>query len=112
MPVDTSYRQRRLEQRLDDPEFRDAYQQASNEIAQVDAVIRMLDELRVEAGKSKAQLAREIDKNPASIRRLFTSEVNPELKTIAALAGALGAEIVVKKRPGRRNCATRPQLAV
>lgn len=111
MPVDTSYRQRRLEQRLEDPEFREAYLQASNEIAQVDAVIRMLDELRVEAGKSKAQLAREIDKNPASIRRLFTSEVNPELKTVAALASALGAEILVRKRPARRSRARRPQPA-
>lgn len=112
MPADSSYRQRRLEQRLEsDPEFRAAYVQEANEIAQVDAVIRTLDELRIEAGKSKAQLAREIDKNPASIRRLFTSEANPELKTVAALASALGAEIVVKKRPARPKGTRPPRLA-
>ncbi len=53
--------------------------------------------------KSKADLARAIDKNPASIRRLFTSEANPELKTIAAMASALDAEIVIKKRPRSRK---------
>jgi DNA-binding phage protein len=108
MTLDTSYRQRRLEERCEDPEFRAAYEAAAREIAQVDAVMRMLDLLRIEAGKSKAQLARDIQKNPASVRRLFSSEANPELKTIAAMASALGAEIVVRKRRSRR--ATRKSL--
>lgn len=105
MPLETSYRQRRLAERLADTDFRDSYYQASSEIAQVDAVMRALDNLRLEAGISKAELARQIDKNPASVRRLFTSEVNPELKTVAALADALGAEIVIKKRRRRRASA-------
>jgi DNA-binding phage protein len=98
MSTDMSYRDRRLAQRLEDPEFRAEYERSQREIAQVDAVMRMLDDLRLEAGKSKAQLARDIHKHPASVRRLFTSEVNPELKTIAAMADALDAEIVVKPR--------------
>ena len=33
------------------------------------------------AGMSKAELARAIGKEPSSIRRFFTADVNPELKT-------------------------------
>jgi transcriptional regulator with XRE-family HTH domain len=66
-------------------------------------VIRALDELRVDAGVSKAELARRIDRNASSIRRLFTaSSVRPELPLVAAIADALGAEVRVvrKKGPG------------
>jgi DNA-binding phage protein len=106
MALDTSYRQRRLANRLEnDPEFRAAYDASVKEIAQVDAVMRELDELRIAAGKSKAALARDISKNPASVRRLFTSHANPELRTVAAIANALDAEIVVKSR--KRQKATK-----
>jgi ribosome-binding protein aMBF1 (putative translation factor) len=101
MTLDTSYRERRLARRLDDPEFRAEYELAQREIAQVDAVINKLDELRETAGMSKAQLARKIRKNPASVRRLFTSEANPELKTVVAMAEALDAELVLKPRHRR-----------
>jgi ribosome-binding protein aMBF1 (putative translation factor) len=103
MPLDTSYRERRLADRMQDEEFRAAYELAAKEIAQVDSVMRMIDDLRVEAGMSKAQLAREIQKNPASVRRLFTSEVNPELRTVAAMASALDAEVVIKRKRRRRR---------
>lgn len=96
--VDTTYHKRRLAERLKDPEFRAEYERARAEIAQIDSVMRTLDHLREEAGFSKAELAREIGKDPASIRRLFTAQVNPELKTIAALAQALDAEVQVVPR--------------
>ncbi len=111
MSIDMSYRDRRLAERLEDPEFRVEYERSQREIAQVDAVMRMLDGLRLEAGKSKAQLAREIDKNPASVRRLFTSEVNPELKTIVAMAEALDAEVVIRPRRRSRRRSLRPTAA-
>jgi len=44
---------------------------------------------------SKAELARAIGKEPSSIRRFFTADVNPELKTVAAVADVLGAEVKV-----------------
>lgn len=94
----TSYHDRRLAARLKDPEFRAEYERASAEIAQIDAVLRTLDHLREEAGMSKAEIARQIGKNPASVRRLFTAQVNPELKTIAALAYALNAEVRIVAR--------------
>lgn len=92
--LDTSLHQRRRMQRLRDPEFRAVYEQARQEIEQTDHVIRALDALRDDLGISKAELARRVNRNPSSIRRLFTSEqARPELTLIAAIATALGAEV-------------------
>lgn len=48
---------------------------------------------------SKAELARAIGREPSSIRRFFTADVNPELKTVAAVADVLEARVAVV--PGR-----------
>ncbi len=110
--VDTSYHRRRLAARLKDPEFRAEYERARAEIAQIDAIMRTLDHLREEAGFSKADLARQIGKDPASVRRLFTAQVNPELKTIAALAQALDAEVqIVPRSKGSSKAQERRQAA-
>lgn len=94
--LDTTYHDRRIARRLkEDPEFRAEFERQRREIAQIDAVVRQLDELREEAGLSKAELARAIGKEPSSIRRFFTADVNPELKTVAAVADILGAEVRV-----------------
>jgi len=96
---------------MEDPEFRAEYERARRELAQVNAVMRALDALRDEAGWSKAELARQIGKNDASVRRLFTAEVNPELRTVAAMAAAVGAEVkIVSRRRGRHQ--TRRPAAV
>jgi ribosome-binding protein aMBF1 (putative translation factor) len=98
--LDTSLHGRRRTRRMRDPEYRQAYERAAREIAQTDQVIRELDTLRVDLGISKAELARRIDRNASSIRRLFTaSHARPELPLVAAIADALGAEVrVVAKR--------------
>lgn len=90
---------------MQDVEYRVAYERAAREISQTDAVIRELDALRVDLGVSKAELARRINRNPASVRRLFTaSQVRPELPLVAALANALGAELrVVPRTPEARR---------
>lgn len=75
--------------------FEAEYRQARAEIGQVDAVMRQLDALREASGVSKAELARLIGRNPSTVRRLFTAEVNPELKTIAAIASVLGARLEI-----------------
>lgn len=56
----------------------------------------------------KAELARVIDKNPASVRRLLTAKGNPELGTVIAIADALDADVVVvpRKRGSRSRKAT------
>lgn len=104
--IDATYHDRRLERRLkEDPEFRAEFERQRREIAQIDLVVRQLDELREKAGMSKAELARSIGKEPSSIRRFFTADVNPELKTVAAVADALGAEIrvIASKKQTRRS---------
>ncbi len=109
--LDTTYHRRKTAQRLEDPEFRAEYERTRRELAQVNAIMERLDELRVEAGLSKAELAREIGRNDAVVRRLFTAQVNPELRTVAALATALGAEIQIVPRPAARVRRREPEAA-
>jgi ribosome-binding protein aMBF1 (putative translation factor) len=97
--LDVSVHERRREQRMQDPEYRAMYERAAREIAQTDAVIQQLDALRVDLGLSKAELARRVNRNASSVRRLFTAgQVRPELPFIVALADALGAELRVVPR--------------
>jgi ribosome-binding protein aMBF1 (putative translation factor) len=101
----TDYHDRRLARRLEDPAFRAQFERQRREIDSLDSIVRMLDALREQHGLSKADLARAIDKNPASVRRLLTAPVNPELRTVVAIAEALDAEvqIVPRKRAGRKT---------
>lgn len=94
-----SYYERRRRDWLADDDARAAYERARYEIEQIDTVIRSLDELRKDAGMSKAELARRVGRNPASIRRLFTAEqARPELPLIISIANALDAGIEVTRR--------------
>lgn len=101
---DTGYHDRRLARRLEqDPEFRAEFERQRREIDAIDAIVNRLDALRAEHGMSKADLARAIDKNPAAVRRLLTASGNPELRTVVAMAEALGAEVkIVPKSSGRQ----------
>ena len=109
--LDTSFHRRRHEGRMQNAEYRREYELARAQIEQVDAIIRQLDALREEAGLNKAELARRIGKNPAAVRRLFSAEVNPELRTIAALAAVLDADIrVVPRGRSRRNESHEPAM--
>lgn len=102
--LDTNYHKRRLDECMQDSEFRREYDVARRQIDQVDAMMRALDHLRIEAGIPKAELARRIGKNPAAVRRLFSAEANPELGTVAAIAAALDAEIrIIPNKPLRET---------
>jgi ribosome-binding protein aMBF1 (putative translation factor) len=106
--LDVSLHERRRARRMEDPEYQAAYERASREIAQTDEVIRALDELRVDLGVSKAELARRVNRNASSVRRLFTaSGPRPELPLIIALADALGAELRVVPRTQEARRAAR-----
>lgn len=101
-----SYHDRRLARRMQDPEFREAFERETAELTAIDAVVNALDELREVHGMSKAQLAREIGKNPAAIRRMLTLDgVNPELRTVVAMANALDADIRIVPRKRPKNAA-------
>jgi DNA-binding XRE family transcriptional regulator len=100
--LDTSYYTKRRQEWLADEDTHAEYDRARQEIEQIDAVIRSLDELREDAGMSKAELARRVGRNPASIRRLFTAEqARPELPLIISIANALDASVEIKPRSAR-----------
>ena len=105
--LDVGMHERRRERRMQDSEYRAAYERAAREVAQTDAVIRQLDLLRVDLGISKAELARRVNRNASSVRRLFTAgQVRPELPLIVALADALGAELRIVPRTAEAQRAT------
>jgi DNA-binding phage protein len=106
---DTSLHDRWLAEQLEDPEFRAEYDREGREVAVIDYIVNTLDGLRAESGMSKADLAREIGKNPASVRRLLTAPGNPELRTIVAIAAALDADIKIVPRTRSRRRASSPR---
>lgn len=86
-----------LAQDLEDPEFLREYVVESMRIATIDEVVNAIDAAREAAGLSKAELARAIQKEPATIRRLLSSDnSNPTLGTLAEVAAALGLRITVE----------------
>src|SRR6266545_5889824 len=86
-----------LAEDLDDPEFLREYVSESVRIATVDAVVNALDDARIAAGLTKAELARAISAEPASVRRLLASpNPNPTLGTLAELAAALGMKVMLR----------------
>lgn len=64
-------------------------------------LIRDIESERRRLGMSKAALARKIGKQPAAVRRLLTTECNPELYTLIELADALGLNVTLSRRRGR-----------
>ena len=101
-----------LAQDLQDPEFLREYVVESMRIATIDAIINTFDDARDAAGLSKAELARAIQVEPATVRRLFASDKsNPTLGTLAEVAAALGLRITVEPLPqAERNQVTVPLL--
>lgn len=97
---------------LEDPEFLREYVVESMRIATIDDVVNAIDDAREAAGLSKAELARAIQKNPATIRRLLSSDnSNPTLGTLAEVAAALGLRITVEPIPkAERHQITEPLL--
>ena len=86
-----------LERDLEDPEFLREYVVKSMRIATIDAIINELEEARLASGLSKADLARAIQADPATIRRLFSAEhVNPTLGTLAEVGAALGYRVTLE----------------
>lgn|SRR5699024_3079589 len=98
---------------LEDPEFLREFIVESMRIATIDEVVNALDDAREAAGLSKAELARAIQVEPATIRRLFASEKsNPTLGTLAELAIALGMRITTEPlADDERTKVTEPLLA-
>ena len=85
---------------LEDPEFLREYIIESVRIATIDTVVNELDEARQAAGMTKADLARAIRSDPATVRRLFSSDAaNPTLGTLAEVAAVLGCRVTIEPLP-------------
>ena len=85
-----------LAQDLKDPQFLREYVAESIRIGTIDRIVNELDVAREQAGLSKAELARAISSDPATVRRLFSAgHVNPTLGTLAEVAAALGMRVVL-----------------
>jgi transcriptional regulator with XRE-family HTH domain len=97
---------------LADPEFLRDYVVESMRIATIDRLVNELDDAREAAGLSKAELARAIGAEPATIRRLFASgHSNPTLGTLAEVASALGMQVTLQALPAaERRQITTPLL--
>jgi transcriptional regulator with XRE-family HTH domain len=98
---------------LEDPQFLREYVAQSIRIATIDRIVNELDAAREAAGLSKAELARAINSEPATVRRLFSAgQVNPTLGTLAEVAAALGMRVVLEPlETGDRKRITGPLLA-
>src|SRR5260370_25957204 len=82
---------------LEDPPFLREYVAESVRIATIDRIVNELDAAREAAGLSKAELARAINSEPATVRRLFSAgHVNPTLGTLAEVAASLGMRVVLE----------------
>ncbi len=65
----------------------------------VDSILRALDDAREQHGLSQAELARLAGKKEAFVRRLLTSSnSNPTLETVVALAHQLDLEGTLQRR--------------
>jgi transcriptional regulator with XRE-family HTH domain len=97
---------------LKDPEFLREYVAQWVRVSTTDSIINSLDEARIEAGLSKAALARAINADPAALRRLLgKSRSNPTLGTVAELAAALGMRVTLEPlNASERQVTTAPLL--
>lgn len=95
---------------LEDPEFLREFIAESVRVATVDRIVNSLDEARQDAGLTKADLARAVGAEPASVRRFFTgAHGNPNLGTVSELAAALGLRITLEPLPAaEKKVVTKP----
>lgn len=98
---------------LQDPQFLRDYVAESVRIATIDRMVNDLDAAREAAGLSKADLARAINSQPATVRRLFSARhINPTVGTVAEVAASLGMRLVLEPmEAGELKQITEPLLA-
>src|SRR5438132_1279779 len=82
--------------KLADPAARERYERTRRTVAAIRETLMRLDDERAETGLTKAELARRVGANPATMRRLLSSgQHNPTLKTLLEICDVLGMEITV-----------------
>ena len=83
-----------LDSVLTDPELKAEHDREVAMYLGVSDLLNQLEELRVSAGMTKADLARAAGMQPSNLRKLLsTGEKNFEIGTLVKLANALGASL-------------------
>lgn len=83
---------RHLNELLQDPEFREAWEADEAEYQMRCAII----EARIETGMTQKQLAEATGMNQRSISRIEMGNTNPTLKTLDRLARGFGKKLQIK----------------
>ncbi len=81
-------------QKLDDPEFRDAYEELEPEYEIIRAMIDTREELQL----SQQELSRRTGINQSHLSRLESGNYNPSLKFLKRVAAGLGKEVHISFR--------------
>ncbi|MFC9876435.1 helix-turn-helix domain-containing protein [Nocardia salmonicida] len=89
-----------LAEDLKDPEFLREFVLSSIRIKTIDSIINTLDEARDESDLTKAGLARAASLDPSVVRRLFSADSNPTLRTLSDLAAAVGLRVTLAPLQG------------
>lgn len=102
-----------LAEDLKDPDFLRGYILESIRTQTVDHLVNSLDEARLAAGMTKADIARAVRAKDSVIRRLFSeSSRNYTVETLSAVAAALGMRLTLEPLPDdERAHITEPLLS-
>jgi hypothetical protein len=85
---------------ISSPELRYQYDRTRNSVEITRSILQEIDESRLKAGLSKAELARRAGISPSRIRRLFASDGSGlQLSTAVNLLAVVGLELKL----GRQN---------
>ena len=95
--------------KLADPAAQERYERTRRTVAAIRETLMRVDRERAQAGMTKAELARRLGANPATMRRLLSSgQRNPTLKTVLEICDVLGMEVTVAPRRGRATSSRTP----
>jgi hypothetical protein len=86
--------ERYFDKRLKDPAYREAHKRATATVRAIDSLVYGLDRARRRQHLSKAELARRVGVEPASMRRFFSIDApNPTAHWLVQVALALGYRV-------------------
>ncbi len=83
---------------MQDPEYRVAFEDEVTRIKAHDRILNTLNEAIVASGMTKRELARRVGMNESSLRRLLSARQNTTIKTLEPLALELGFELALVPR--------------
>ena len=96
---------RDFDERMKKPSFAAGYAKERAAIDEIDALVRQLDQARIDLGMTKEELARRAQKLPAFVRRLLLAKgANPTLRSTMEIARHLGLRLAfVPLQTGQRT---------